>query len=60
MRKINLLLLIPFLLLSACSDKQDKNTEGHLLEGHEKAMDKAKDLDKIIQEGIEKRQEGTH
>ena len=58
MRNYYLILFIPFLLLSACSDKQDKNDESHLLEGHKKSMDKAKDLDKVIQEGMEKRQEG--
>lgn len=60
MRKYYIVLFIPFLLLPACSDKQDTNDESHLLEGHKKAMDKAKSLDKVIQEGIEKRQEGTN
>ena len=57
MRKYYLILFIPFILLSACSDKQDKSDESHLLEGHKKAIDKAKDLDKVIQEGLKKRQE---
>jgi len=55
MKKIYLIIFLPLLLILGCTD-EDK-TE-HLLDGHQKSMEKAKDLDKVIQEGIEKRQKG--
>jgi len=59
MTKHSLILVIPLFFLFGCSNENDKAVDkGHLLEGHEKQMDKARSLDKVIQDGIEKRQKG--
>ena len=57
MNSYKLFVLLPLLLLTGCSEEAPKaGDKAYLLEGHQKAIDKAKGLDKVIQEGIEKRQ----
>jgi len=45
-----LLIIIPLFFLLSCSNENDKV--------HGKQVDQSRSLDKVIQEGIEKRQEG--
>ena len=61
MNKYYLIALIPLILLSGCfnDDKEQTDDNSHLLDGHKKSMDKAKGLEQVIQEGIEKRQKGS-
>ena len=58
MTKYSLIVLMPLILLLGCSNGDDKVVDkSHLLDGHKKAMDKAKSLDKVIQDGLDKRRE---
>ena len=63
MKKIyRILLLMPFLLLGGCSSEEDKSTPDQ--SGNEKifidqtrALDKAKEVDQLIQSGADKRRQ---
>ena len=62
MQKYRFILFMPFLLLGGCSSGEDKTTpdqssKGQILKDQTQALEKAKEVDRVIQSGVDKRRQ---
>ncbi len=60
MNKYFLIVLIPLVLLSGCfnDDKKPAKDNSSLLDGHKNALDKARNVEDVIQKSFESRKQG--
>jgi len=60
MNKYYLIALIPLVLLSGClnDDKKSDKDNSSLLDGHNKVIDKAKNVEDVLQRSFDSRKQG--
>jgi len=57
MRKYLSVVFVSCLLLSCTDPVSESKDEGHLLEGHENMMDKARGVEQVIKKGADRQKE---
>lgn len=62
MKKYLFILFTPFILISGCSNGEDKTTpeqssKEHIFKSQERALNKAKEVEKMLQKEAEKRRQ---